>query len=111
MYFTWVPEGAWCTGSLLHLFFRVICTRCYEMRVFYVGAGRSAVHGVSFACIFTCNLHIYEMHVFCMGPGRSAVHGVSFAYVLRVICACCYEHSSLGDANIAQNWHMCCAER
>ena len=61
---------------------RVICTRCYELRVFYVGPGRSAVHGVSFACFF----HVictrgYEMRVFYVFPGRSAVHGVSFASV------------------------------
>ena len=102
----WVPEGARCTGALLHVFSHVICTRCYEMHVFYVGPGRDAVHGVSFACVFTCNLHTLlrnacilcggsllhvflriicarycELRVLYVGPGRSVVHRVSFACV------------------------------
>ena len=69
-------------GSLLHVFLHVICTRCYEMHVFYVGPGRSAVHGVSFACVFTNNLHTLLRNACILrGPGRDAVHGVSFAYV------------------------------
>ena len=77
-------------GSPKHVFLHVICTRCYEMRVLYVGPERSAVHGVSFACVFTCNLHTLLRNACILGgsrkergarAGRSAVHGVSFACV------------------------------
>ena len=101
MYFTWVPEGARCTGSLLHVFLCVICTRCYEMRVFYVGPEGARCTGtllhVSFPVICT---RCYEMHVFYVGPGRSAVHeGCTLGDLLQSRrCAYLWYTCSLGPS-------------
>ena len=91
----WVPEGARCTGSLLHVFFRVICIRCYEMRmlyvgpgrallVFYVDPGRSAVHRVSFACVFACNSHTLLQNA-CIFRGSRKERGAR-----GLFCMCFY---------------------
>ena len=85
-----------CTGSLLRVFLRVICTHCYEMRVSYVGPGRSAVHGVSFVCVFTCNLHTLLRNA-CVLRGSRKERG---ARGLFCICFSCNLHTLLRNACI-----------